>query len=95
MLNENSVAFDYREYKKHPLSLEELQTLLSQLNQPANTLLRKREKAYRELGLTGAESDDKLLPLFVQHPSLMQRPIFVHNEQAVLCRPHDKLLELL
>ena len=61
----------------------------------ANTLLRKREKAYKELKLTGNEDDATLLPLFVLHPTLMQRPIFIHKDKAVLCRPHERLLELL
>lgn len=68
---------------------------MAQIEKPANTLLRKREKAYKELGLTGTESDETLLPLFVKHPALMQRPIFVHQGKAVLCRPHERLLELI
>ena len=95
MLKEHNVEFEYRQYKRNPLSLEELQALMVVYGQPASTLLRSREKAYRELNLTGAESDEVLLPLFVQHPALMQRPIFVHEGRAVLGRPVDRLLELL
>ena len=89
------MTFEYREYKRNPLSESEIQTVLGQLNVAANTLLRRREKAYKELGLNGNEDDATLVPLFAQHPGLMQRPIFVHNGRAVLCRPFDKLLELL
>jgi arsenate reductase len=95
LLNEHGVSFEYREYKKNPLTLSELQNLMTQIGEPANTLLRKREKAYKELGLSGTESDETLLPLFVKHPALMQRPIFVHEGKAVLCRPHERLLDLL
>lgn len=95
MLNENGVDFEYREYKKNPLSLQELKKLLKQLDVPANTLLRKREKAYKAHKLTGSEDDATLLPLFVEHPALMQRPIFVHGDKAILCRPFDRLLDLL
>ena len=89
------MTFEYREYKRSPLSELEIQTVLRQLDVPANTLLRRREKAYKELGLNGNEDDATLVPLFAQHPGLMQRPIFIHNDRAVLCRPFDKLLELL
>ena len=95
MLKEQNIDFTYREYKKNPLSAEEIQNVLQQLNVPAKELLRKREKAYKELGLTGSEDDKTLVPLFVAHPGLMQRPIFVHNDKAVLCRPFDRLLEIL
>ena len=95
MLKEHNVEFEYRQYKRNPLSLAELQELMAVYGQPASTLLRRREKAYRELNLTGNEADEVLLPLFVQHPALMQRPIFVHEGRAVLGRPVERLLELL
>ena len=95
LLNEHNVTFEYREYKQNPLSETEIQTVLTQLDTPANALLRKREKAYKELGLNGQEDDATLIPLFAQHPGLMQRPIFVHNGRAVLCRPFERLLEIL
>ena len=95
MLEKHDISFIYREYKKDPLSTDEIKMVIQQLGIPANELLRKREKAYKELELKGTESNDVLIPLFVQFPSLMQRPIFVHNNRAVLCRPFDKILELL
>lgn len=94
MLNEHNIEFEYREYKKNPLTLEELQEMLAILGEPASSLLRKRENAYKELGLKGNEDDATLLPLFVQHPALMQRPIFVHNGKAVLGRPVERLLDV-
>ena len=95
MLKEHGIDFVYREYKKNPLSLAELQTLLEQLKVPARTLLRTRDKAYKENALNGTEDDATLLPLFEQYPTLMQRPIFVHQDRAVVCRPFDRLLEIL
>lgn len=95
LLKEKDIEFEYREYKKDPLSLEELEELLELLGEPAHTLLRRRETIYKELNLQGDENNEISLPLFVQYPGLMQRPIFVHEGAAVLCRPHDRLLELL
>ena len=95
MLKERNIEFEYRQYKRDPLRLEELQALMEAYGLPANTLLRRRDPAYREHNLTGEETDETLLPLFVQHPALMQRPIFVHNDRAVLGRPVERLLELL
>ena len=85
----------YREYKKNPLTIDELKEMLHKLQEPANTLLRKRDKIYKDKGLKGTESDEELLPLFAAHPTLMNRPIFIHQGKAILGRPFEKILELL
>ena len=95
MLNEKNISFVYREYKKEPLTQEELTKVLSQLGVAAHTLLRKRDKMYKELNLKGNEDDATLIAHFSQHPTLMERPIFIHNDKAIVCRPFDKLLEIL
>lgn len=95
LLDENNVKYEYREYKKNPLSLDELKAVLSKLDVPANTLLRKRDKAYKENNLTGTEDDATLLALFVQHPTLMQRPIFINGDKAVVGRPIENMLTIV
>ena len=95
MLTEKKITFTYREYKQNPLSIEELRTLFSILKQPAHTLLRKRDPAYAALDLHGDEPDEVLFAHFATHPTLMERPVFMHNEKAVVCRPYDRLLEIL
>ena len=95
MLKEHNVEYSYREYTKEPLTSKEIRALLGKLSIPANTLLRKRDAAYKELGLTGTEGDDELIPHFAAYPTLLQRPIAIVGEKAVLCRPADRLLELL
>jgi arsenate reductase len=57
--------------------------------------VRKRDKAYKELGLTGTESDDVLIPLMAEHPTLLERPIGVLGDRAAVGRPPSNLLELL
>ena len=94
LLDENNIQYEYREYKKDPLSLEELQELLAKLNVPANTLLRKRDKAYKANRLTGTEDDTTLLALFVENPTLMQRPIFINGDKAVVGRPIENMLDI-
>jgi arsenate reductase len=60
-------------------------------------LLRLREPLVDELGLRDGEgvSDDELVALMVAHPKLLQRPIAVRGERAVLARPVERVLELL
>lgn len=59
-------------------------------------LLRKGEQAYRDLKLKDRElSDDELINIMVDNPDLIQRPIVVRGEKAVLGRPPENVQELL
>ncbi len=94
MLDENGVEYRYREYKREPLSQEELRAVFAKLGKTPHDLLRRRDKAYRELGLTGDEPDDRLIRLMAEHPTLLERPIGVLGDRAVVGRPPDNLLQL-
>lgn len=94
LLRERGVAFTYRDYDKEPLSEAELREVLGKLGARPRDVLRKRDKAYKALGLTGDEPDDTLLRHLAANPGLLQRPIGVRGDWAVLGRPVDKLLEL-
>ena len=60
----------------------------------ARDLLRRNDKAFKENGLSGDESEQELIRLMASHPTLLQRPIGVRGKKAVLGRPPEKLLEL-
>jgi arsenate reductase len=94
LLEENGVAYSYREYKRQPLSEDELRTVFAKLGLTPRDLLRRRDRAYRELGLTGEETDERLIQLMAEHPTLLERPIGVLADRAVVARPPDKLLQL-
>jgi arsenate reductase len=95
LLKENEVPFEYREYRRDPLSVREIRDLLAMLDAAPRELLRTRDRAFKELGLTGGEEDDRLIELMAEHPTLLQRPIGVHRGRAVVGRPPARLLELL
>ena len=94
MLQENEIEFEYRDYRKEPLSESELREVLGLLGLRAAQVLRRRDRAFRELGLTGDESEDTLIGHMVDHPTLLERPIGVTSGAAVLGRPPERLLEL-
>ncbi len=94
MLDEKGIAYKYREYTEKPLSSAELKKLFAKLKLEPKTLLRRRDKAFKELGLTGNESSAVLLAHMAKHPTLLERPIGVKSHQAVVGRPIEKLLEL-
>ena len=95
MLNEAGVEFTYREYTRSPLSEDELRRVLGMLGVGPKALLRKRDKAFGELGLTGQEPDDVLIGHMATHPTLLQRPIGVLDGRAIVGRPAERLLELV
>ena len=94
MLEEHGVEYRYREYKKEPLDEAELRELFARLGMSPRELLRRRDKAFRELGLTGEESEERLIGLMAGHPTLLERPIGVVGDNAVVGRPVERLLEL-
>lgn len=95
MLNEKKIPHEYRDYRKEPLTATELRRLLKKLDRPARELLRRNDKAFKDLGLQGDEPDSRLVPLMAEHPTLLQRPIGVVGDRAVVGRPPEALLELL
>ena len=95
MLKEHGAEYSYREYTEDPLSLAELKALFKKLDHKPAELLRTREAAYKELGLTGEESDAVIFKHMSEHPTLLQRPIGIVGSRAVLGRPPENLLALL
>jgi arsenate reductase len=94
LLDEKAIPYRYREYIREPLSEDELREILRLLGIPARDLLRTRDAAYAELGLTGGEPEDELIRAMARHPTLVQRPIGRLPGKAVLGRPPERLLDL-
>lgn len=94
MLEDNGIPHRYREYTKEPLTETEIRQILKMLGVAPKAILRKTDRAAKELGLTGDEADDILIGHMAEHPTLLQRPIGVLEGRAVVGRPPTKLLDL-
>ena len=94
MLDKKGIKYRYREYTEEPLTQAELKKVLGLLDLEAKAVLRKNDKAYKELGLTGDETNAQLIRHMAKHPTLLQRPIGVKGKKAVVGRPVENLLEL-
>jgi arsenate reductase len=94
LLDEKGIEYRYRDYVKNPLSEAEIRDVLTRLGLRPRDVLRKNDAAYKELGLTGDEPDAKLIAAMARHPTLLQRPIGVEGDRAVVGRPPERLLEL-
>ncbi len=84
------------EYLKTPPSRAELQALLTKLGITPRQLLRRRGTPLDELKLDDpAKTDDQLIDAILAHPILMERPVVITTKGARLCRPAEKVMELL
>ncbi len=83
-------------YLETPPSAAELKALLGKLGIGARQLLRTGEDEYKELDLANpALSDDQLIDAMARHPKLIERPIVIVGDKAVVDRPPEKVLEIL
>jgi len=95
-LREAGAEFDLVDYFEKPLSREKLRQLLSRLDVPVREAVRWDEPVARKLELRKKDlTDDELINLMAKHPDLIQRPIVVSGDRAVLARPAEKLDALL
>lgn len=95
LLEARGVDAIYREYLTAPPSRAELESLLSRLGTgDPRTMMRTGDPLYRELARDRAPRHE-LLDLLVEHPQLLERPIIVVGDRAVVGRPPEKVLELL
>ena len=84
------------EYLKTPPSSEYLVELLNKMQMSPRELMRSKEAVFTELGLDNPEvSDDKLIDVMIDNPILINRPIVVTEKGAVLCRPLERIFEVL
>lgn len=84
------------EYSKVGWTRALLADLLSLMGANPRDLLRERGTPAAELGLTDPDTDDEaILAAMVDHPILVERPIVVTPKGAALCRPAERVLDLL
>jgi len=83
------------EYLKTPLTKDQLRALVGRLGVPVRDIVRFKEEAAVEAGITPQTPDEALLEAMAAHPVLMNRPIVVTDKGAKLCRPGETVSELL
>ncbi|MDP3842320.1 MAG: arsenate reductase (glutaredoxin) [Oxalobacteraceae bacterium] len=82
------------DYQTAPLQLTELRSLQQQLGLPVRAMIRDGEALFDTLQLAHAD-DETLLAALASHPLLLQRPIVIYQERAVIGRPPELLHALL
>lgn len=95
LLEQLGKPFQVVHYLNDPLSEQALRQLLEQLQLSPRQLLRDKETEYHALGLADPKlSDDFIIQAMLDQPKLMERPVVVMDDKAVIARPATRLLEL-
>ncbi|MHB9798541.1 arsenate reductase (glutaredoxin) [Pseudomonas sp. MT3] len=96
LLEERGIQAEIIRYLETPPSAAELKALLGKLGIGARQLLRTGEDEYKTLDLANpALSDEQLIEAMASHPKLIERPILIVGDKAVIGRPPEKVLEIL
>ncbi len=95
LLEENGVSPEVVLYLETPPDAARLRSLLTRLGGSAADLVRRNEQEYLSAGLGDESSDAEIIAAIVKHPRLLQRPIVVRGDRAVIGRPPENVLDLL
>lgn len=96
LLREQGIEPTIINYLDQPPTVDQLRELLAKLGLGPRDVLRRGEAAYRERGLADPTlTDAQILAAIAAEPRLLERPIVVSGDRAVLARPPERVLELL
>lgn len=96
LLRENGHEPDIVLYLETPPTAKQLKSLLTKLGITARELLRTTEDAYKELNLADKKlSENALIKAMVENPKLIERPIAVLGDKAVIGRPPENILQII
>lgn len=82
-------------YLNEPLSKEELTEIINKLNIKPIELVRQKEAIWIENYKGKDLSDGKVIDIMVEHPNLIERPIVINGDKAVIARPAERINEIL
>lgn len=87
--------FEIIKYLDNPISKEELLDILKKLNYKPLELVRTKEKIWIENYKGKKLSDNDIVEAMLEHPKLIERPIMINGNKAVVARPIEKIKEIL
>ena len=96
LLNDNGVEPTIVEYLKETPDLEQLTIVVKKLGVAVRDVMRKKEPEYKAVGADDASlSEQQLLALIVTTPKLLERPIVINGDKAVIGRPPENVLDII
>jgi len=95
LVNEKGIEVELIDYIKNPLTKNDLIALLQKLKINASELVRRSESVFVKKFEGKILSEDEWIEAMVQHPILIERPIFINGDRAVIGRPAERVFEIL
>ena len=96
ILNDSSVEYEIVDYLNNPPSVDELQSLAIKMGVKARDFIRTREAIFKELNLQSHMDDENFMfQKMSENPKLIERPIIVKGDKAVLGRPPEIVEEFI
>jgi arsenate reductase len=95
ILQEKGIPHEVRWYLAEPLSAEEIRDLLQKLGVRPEAIVRKSEQYFQEALKGKTLDEDTWISELAAHPELIERPIVVNGDKAVVARPPERVLELV
>jgi arsenate reductase len=95
LLTQQNIEIKVIDYLKNPPTAKQIKTLLKKLKMKPLELLRKSENLYKDNYKEINLSDDEWIELMAKNPILIERPIIVNGNKAVIGRPPEKVFEIL
>ena len=95
ILSENGIRAEIIEYLKTPPTEAQISNLLVKLNMKASELVRKGEEVFKNKYAGRAYSETEWISILAENPILIERPIIVKGDKAVIGRPPERILQLI
>lgn len=95
ILKDRNLDFEIVEYLKVPLNRKELSDIIKKLNIAPIDLVRKNESIWKEKYKGQNLDNEQVLNAMVEHPKLIERPILVNENLAVIGRPPEQLISII
>ena len=95
LLENKNIDANVVEYLKQIPTKEQIKDVLKKLRISAKELLRTGEDIYKELNLNQIDDEETLIDFMVKNPILIERPIIIKGDKAVIARPIENLSELI
>lgn len=95
ILKDSGEEFEIIEYTQNPVSEKELKSILKKLKIKPVELIRKNEKTWKENYKDKKLSDEDLIKIMVENPNLIERPIVIKNDKAIIGRPASMIKDIL
>ena len=91
LLRERALDIEIVEYLKTPPTVENLKSIHAMLGIDAHEMIRNKEDAYNESGLNSESTEAEIFDAITRFPKLLERPIVIHGNRAVIARPPERV----